>query len=98
MALTEVIGTSAMLEQTAEEATELAQACLKVARFLRKENPVYKSEPDLYSNLSEEIADVYICLEELFDNSIVTEGSVKSEILYKKERMKKRLAERNDLL
>lgn len=35
----EAIGSPAMLEQLAEEATELAQAALKAARILRKENP-----------------------------------------------------------
>ena len=33
--LYEIIGKAAMLEQTAEEAAELAQACLKLARYER---------------------------------------------------------------
>ena len=40
--LYEIIGKAAMLEQTAEEAAELAQACLKLARYERGENPVYQ--------------------------------------------------------
>lgn len=35
--LYEIIGKAAMLEQTAEEAAELAQACLKLARYERIE-------------------------------------------------------------
>ena len=35
----EKIGTSAKLEQLAEEAAELSQAALKLARVLRGENP-----------------------------------------------------------
>ena len=36
--LYEIIGKAAMLEQTAEEAAELAQACLKLARYERMKN------------------------------------------------------------
>ena len=43
----EKIGTPAMLEQMAEEAAELAQAALKLARVLRAENPTPgKNESD----------------------------------------------------
>ncbi len=33
------IGTAAMLEQLAEECTELGKAALKMARIIRKDNP-----------------------------------------------------------
>lgn len=39
MNLVNEIGVPAMLEQCAEECTELAQACLKLARKIRNENP-----------------------------------------------------------
>lgn len=67
--LIERIGTAAMLEQTAEEAAELAQACLKMARSKRGENPVYKARATLQSNLAEEIADVMICINELLSKN-----------------------------
>ena len=51
-----------MLEQTAEECCELAQACLKMARKLRDENPTPKSIEDIRDNLVEEMADVNVCL------------------------------------
>lgn len=91
--LTEVIGKPAILEQTAEECIELAHACLKLARYLRGENPVYKYVGDIYSNLSEEIADVYICVNELLEAGIISNESIDSNISYKLERMKKRLKE-----
>lgn len=61
--ITEKIGTPALLEQTAEECCELAQACLKMARKLRDENPTPKSIEDIQDGLIEEIADVQLCLE-----------------------------------
>lgn len=91
--LTEVIGKPATLEQTAEECIELAHACLKLARYLRGENQVYKYVGDIYSNLSEEIADVYICVNELLEAGIISNESIDSNISYKLERMKKRLKE-----
>lgn len=91
--LHEVIGDPAMLEQTAEECAELAQACLKLARHFRGENKVYKSEDELYSNLSEEIADVKICIDELLDSGLISYESVESFLIYKAERMAKRLGE-----
>lgn len=89
--LHEIIGDPAMLEQTAEECTELAQACLKLARHFRGENKVHKSEEELYSNLSEEIADVKICIDELLDSGLISYESVESFLAYKTERMIKRL-------
>lgn len=92
--LIEKIGTTAMLEQTAEEAVELALACLKYARFLRGENKVYGySEEELKEKLTEEMADVNICIWELIGGNaiaLINYGKVRG---YKKERMRKRLAE-----
>lgn len=89
--LAEVIGTPAMLEQTAEECVELAQACLKLARHLRGENKVHKPAEEIYANLSEEMADVMICLGELTDAGVISFESVDSDIIAKKQRMKQRL-------
>ena len=84
--LHEIIGLPAMLEQTAEELTEFAQACLKYARYLRGENPTYKDESELRDNLHEEAADVIICMDELpFDG-----GELSAWVGYKKNRMKER--------
>ena len=91
--LQEVIGTPAMLEQTAEECVELAHACMKLARYLRGENKVYKTKEEIYSNLSEEIADVYICIDELLETGVISHESIDSDIMAKLERMRKRLEE-----
>ena len=60
--IVEQIGVPALLEQTAEDCCELAQACLKMARKLRDENPTPKSIEDIRDNLVEEMADVRLCI------------------------------------
>ena len=52
------IGLPALLEQLAEECSELAQASLKLARYIRGENMPAKTLMELTGNLLEEIADV----------------------------------------
>ncbi len=47
----------------AEEATELAQAALKLRRSLDMTNPTPVSPADAYGNLTEEVADVLLCLQ-----------------------------------
>ena len=89
--LQEIIGTPAMLEQTAEECVEMAHACLKLARHMRGENKVHKTIEEMYSNLSEEIADVSICMSELLSAGVISYESLDSDIIAKKERMRKRL-------
>lgn len=61
----EKIGKSAMLEQLAEEATELAHAALKLARIERGENPTPVLKDAAVSHLIEEYTDVVQCAEEL---------------------------------
>ena len=58
----ERIGTAAALEQLAEEAAELAQSALKMARIARGENPTPVSEERAFLSLTEEIADVRLCV------------------------------------
>ena len=58
----DTIGLPAVLEQLAEECSELAQASLKYARLLRGENPTPKTEAECLESLTEEIADVYLCM------------------------------------
>ena len=61
----EKIGRPAMLEQLAEEASELAQACLKLARKERGENPTPKTKAECERELIEEFTDVIQCAREL---------------------------------
>lgn len=63
--MVERIGEPAMLEQLAEEATELAKAALKKARVIRKENPTPVTLEEANANLIEETADVIQCIRDL---------------------------------
>ena len=54
-----------LLCQLAEEASELAQAALKLRRAITKINPTPKSEEECRDDLAEELADVSLCLDAL---------------------------------
>ena len=62
MKIIDEIGVPSMLEQLAEECSELAHASLKLARKIRGENPTPKDIPELLLNLKEEAADVDLCI------------------------------------
>ena len=87
------IGVPALLEQTAEDCCELAQACLKMARKLRDENPTPKSIEDIRDNLVEEMADVALCCNEL----IVDYREINDVFEYKKKRWYERLEQHVNL-
>jgi hypothetical protein len=55
------ISKAALLEQLAEECTELAKAALKLARIERDENPTPVTRDEAIEALCEELGDVYIC-------------------------------------
>lgn len=59
------IGKRALLEQMAEEASELAQAALKLIRAEYPENPTPIDETQAIANLVEEYTDVVQCAEYL---------------------------------
>ena len=68
----ETIPKAALYESLAEEATELAQAAMKMARVLRNENPTPVTQKSAKDNLIEEYGDVlltatYLELQEDFD-------------------------------
>ena len=88
---TEVVGKPAMLEQCAEECTELAQACLKMARKMRNENPTPAAMNDILQNLNEEVADVMICMTAIVEGGLLSYESIDSEYVRKEERLRKRL-------
>lgn len=69
--IVEKIGMPALLEQCAEECSELTHACLKLARKMREENPTPKTIEECMEALKEEIADVELCL-----NAIVNSGLI----------------------
>lgn len=91
--LTEIIGVPAVLEQLAEESSELTQAALKYARDIRGENKTHKDRTEIVKNFHEEICDIMICLDDLVGAGIVNMDEVELWSLYKTNRMKKRLQE-----
>lgn len=64
-----------ILCQLAEEASELAQACLKKVRIIRGKNPTPTSMVEAQDNFIEEIADVFNCINQL-DNAYIDENIV----------------------
>lgn len=62
MNILETIGEPAVLEQLAEECTELAQVALKLSRILREENPTPVSRKEARERLIDEKQDVVNCL------------------------------------
>ena len=89
--LIDFIGDAAMLEQTAEECSELSKACLKMARLIRGENKVYKTKQELYDNLVEEAADVKICLDELIEGLLIFRNDFDNKVVDKQLRKTERL-------
>lgn len=72
------IGLPATLEQLAEEAAELSQAALKVARIIRRENPTPVGYCQAVDNLKEEAADVRLCLKVLEDAFIMNTDEIET--------------------
>lgn len=93
MDIAKEIGLPAMLEQTAEECNELAQACLKLARKLRNENPTPRTEDEIKESINEEFADVSLCAGLLSLEGIIDLDKVESIGLAKGERWEKRIEE-----
>ena len=90
--LVDKIGTPALLELMAEEATELAHACHKAARYLRGENPSPNQDmKKLVGHISEEMADVYVTAAEVRKADIVDSKYVSEIIDFKRRRMNERL-------
>lgn len=77
-----------ILAQLAEEASELAQAALKLRRVLDAQNPTPVNFSDAYGNLVEEYSDVVNCMREL--NITYSVGIISR----KKERWIQRLEQR----
>lgn len=88
MKIIEEIGEAAMLEQLAEECTELAKAALKMARIIRKENPTPVTEKEAIDNIREEYTDVVQCAGEL---SLTVD---EEQMARKHERWEKRVRDR----
>ena len=92
--ITDYLPETEILAQLAEEASELAQAALKLRRALDGTNPTPKSVRECRKALVEEIADMRVCLQELPLNS--AERMATYQIAEKKQaRWVKRLQEKD---
>ena len=65
MKINEILDKTEVLAQLSEEASELAQAALKLRRAIDGKNPTPKSISECEDALDEEIADVWLCIREL---------------------------------
>lgn len=89
--MVERIGEPAMLEQLAEECTELGKAALKMARIERGENPTPVTCFKAACAIIEEYTDVVQCAREL--GVKVDEAQIWDKELRFEERWKKKEAE-----
>lgn len=94
MLVHEVIGVPATLELCAEECAELAHACLKMARYLRKENPTPVNSSIVHEMLKEEVADVFVSIQNLRDANLFNFEEVYGMELEKIARRDKMLEEK----
>ena len=60
--VSDILPKTEILAQLAEEASELAQAALKLRRALDGTNQTPKSVEECLENIQEEMADVFVCL------------------------------------
>ena len=82
-----------VLAQLAEEASELAQAALKLRRTMSKANPTPVTRHEAEEKLLEEIADVKLCLHVGGFERVRDKIQVNRTISYKADRWLKRLEE-----
>lgn len=87
----EYIGQPALLEQLGEEACELGQASLKMARYIRSENPTPKTAFDVTKDLVEEVSDVLVCIEELKAAGFINDKTINAMKEIKRTRWYERL-------
>lgn len=87
----EQTGEAAVLEQTAEECTELAHACLKMAWKLRAENPTPAAEEEICERIHEELADLMTCVDVLINIPWINTKKVQEIQIRKARRWKERI-------
>lgn len=90
--ISENLSIAARYEQLAEEASELSQAALKMARIERDENPTSTNYCDALSNLYEEYADVLVASSSICIPHKVVDMIGQSKI----KRWKSRIENRNE--
>ena len=83
------IGEGAALEQLAEEASELAQAALKLARIVRHQNPTPVNYDTAFYSMLEEVGDVRVCISvlESFYGKLETQSTERLKLDRWKDRL-----------
>ena len=90
------IGLPAVLEQLAEECSELAQVSLKYARLLRGENPTPKTEKECREALVEEMADSQLMIDLLTMSGIIGDAEIRTRMGKKMLRWLDRMEAQNE--
>ena len=90
------ISDAAMLKGLAEEATELAQAALKLARVIRNENPTPVTGEEAEGHLAEEMVDVLLYLQEIRERWGITLAEINNIMILKRQRWADRLSGRSN--
>lgn len=85
-----------LLAQLAEEATELAQAALKLRRAYSGINPTPVTRRAAYNALLEELADVYVCIHAMRLDDCETLSMVQRVANEKMDRWAARLEDKSD--
>ena len=98
MTIVEKIGLPALMEQCAEECAELAQACLKISRLYRGENPTPKSMEDCRIDLEEELADVLLVMGMIIDELGIDPNGIQDTCDFKLKRWNDRVDEAEALV
>lgn len=93
MVVSDFIGIPALMEQCAEECTELAKSCLKMARKMRNENPTPMGMDKILNDLTEEFADVSLCMDQIMEAGLLSEVTIDLIKERKIKRWEKRLEE-----
>ena len=96
MDVTNHISKPALLELCAEECTELAHACLKMARKMRGENPTPAHLVDIRKDLTEEAADVDLCINALIKSRLISYTDLSVVQIEKEKRWEERILENNE--
>ena len=85
----EAFGLEHQLDILTEEAGELVQIVSKIKRAERNADFTGKSRAELYDNLAEEVADIYIAIENI--QPVIPLSQISAHYTRKKERLTQRI-------
>ena len=82
-----------VFKQCAEEGSELSKACIKLARKIRDKNPTPLTEREILNNITEEVADVMLCIDILLYSGVIDTDEVAKIMIDKEKRWLNRIDE-----